>query len=270
MEEYLQYVKRLRVEQLIIKNLVSNQDYQRRLWQQHIDKTALNFDVHQINPPKISFRDGQYFVINGQHTIEVIAKVTGSRDVPVWCIIFDDLTYEQEAYIFANQQKFCWGLSPYDGFKACIEAGEDRQIIINGIVENCGLKVGPSRSLCSICAVSGLEWIYDKYGYDVLGRTLRLVVGAWEGDADSLSATMLRGIAHLLASFGDQVRDDAFSERLGMLSPREIIRDGKLRNLGYLGYSEVMLFAYNRGHRSNLPTAPLHSHKSKYWQETQK
>jgi hypothetical protein len=117
--------------------------------------------------------------------------------------------------------------------------------------------------------VNSLEWIYDKYGFDVLGRTLRLAVGAWEGDSASLSSTMLRGIAHLLASFGEQVRDDAFSERLGEVSPREITRDGRLRNLGYVGYSEVMLFAYNRGRKSSLSTAPLHSGKPKITAEVQ-
>ncbi len=46
------------------------------------------------------------FVFNGQHTIEIVALVSGSRDTPVWCMVYEDLDYELEADIFANQQKY--------------------------------------------------------------------------------------------------------------------------------------------------------------------
>jgi len=252
MNEYIKYMKSLRMEQLIIKNLVSNQKYQRGLCMMHVERTAQNFDVHQINPPKISFRDGLYYVINGQHTIEVIAKVTGSRDVPIWCMVFEGLTYEEEANIFANQQKYSWGLSPYDLFIANIESGQDKQIIISGDVERRGLFIAPKRALCTICAITSLEWIFDKYGYDILDRTLRLVVGAWEGDSSSLSSSMLKGIAHLISSCGNKIRDDAFSERLGLIKPLEILADARMRKQGYVGCAEVLMYAYNKGRKASL------------------
>ncbi len=42
-----------------IRNLVSNQDYQRMLSENHIAKIIRDFDVYQINPVKISRRNGQ-------------------------------------------------------------------------------------------------------------------------------------------------------------------------------------------------------------------
>ena len=56
-----------------IRNLVANQDYQRGLSESHITKTIKDFDVYQINPVKVSRRDGMNYVFDGQHTCEIIA-----------------------------------------------------------------------------------------------------------------------------------------------------------------------------------------------------
>ena len=106
MEDLKRFVPNVHFELIPIKNLVSNQDYQRNLSQMHIDRAVENFDLCQINPVKVSRRDGINYVFNGQHTIEIIAQKSGSRETPVWCMIYDDLNYEQEADIFANQQKY--------------------------------------------------------------------------------------------------------------------------------------------------------------------
>ena len=252
------FVPNVSFEQIPIGNLVSNQEYQRHLSWRHIQRTAANFDLYQINPVKVSRRDNMNYVMNGQHTIEVVFMVSESRETPVWCMVYNDLDYEQEAHIFANQQKYQNPLSAFDVFNADIEAGEDKPIIIKELVESYGLKLTPKRTICSICAVSCLEKIYDKYGYHILDRTLRLAVAAWEGESQSLSATMLRGISHLIVTFGDQLRDDGFAERLGQVSSYEIARDAKTRNLGFIGYAEVMLIAYNKNRKGCLPMYRLH------------
>ena len=107
-----QYVPNVHFEQIPIKNLVSNQEYQRNLSKLHIERAAQNFDLYQINPVKVSRRDGINYVFNGQHTIEIVALVSGSRDTPVWCMVYDDLSYQHEADIFANQMKFVKPLKP--------------------------------------------------------------------------------------------------------------------------------------------------------------
>ena len=111
-EDLSRFVPKVHFELLPIKNLVSSQTYQRNLSLSHIQRTVENFDLHQINPVKVSRRDGINYVFNGQHTIEVIAAVSGSRDTPVWCMIYDDMDYTIEADTFANQQKYIKPLIP--------------------------------------------------------------------------------------------------------------------------------------------------------------
>ena len=261
MNDFSKFVPDVRFEQIPIKNLVSNQEYQRHLSWLHIQRTIAGFDLYQINPVKVSHRDGLNYVMNGQHTIEVIAMVSNSRETPVWCMVYDDLDYEQEAHIFANQQKYQNPLSAYDVFNADIEAGEDKPIIIKDLVESYGLKIAPKRAICSICAVACLVQIYDKYGHHALERVLRLVVAAWEGESQSLSASMLRGVAHFIDTFGEFVKDDGFAERLSHVSAREIARDAKIRGTGAMGYAEVMLLNYNKNRRGSLSMSWLHSGK---------
>lgn len=246
MPDYSMFVPSVHFEQIPIKNLVSNQEYQRNLSQHHVENAAAHFDLHQINPVKVSRRDRINYVFNGQHTIEIVALVSGSRDTPVWCMIYDDLNYEHEADIFANQMKYVKPLKPYEVFMANVEAGSDKHLIIKDLVESYSLAIGHTKNYGVICAVSSLEDIYDKFGYHVLDRTLRLCVGAWEGDMNSLSANFLNGVARLVVAFGDSIKDDLFKEKVGFMSVKQLSRTAKERRPGSLGYTEAMLVAYNR------------------------
>lgn len=246
MNDLSQFVPNVHFEQIPIKNLVSNQEYQRNLSLAHIERAAQNFDLCQINPVKVSRRNGINYVFNGQHTIEIIATVSGSRDTPVWCMIYDDLDYMQEADIFANQQKFVKRLLPYEIFMANVEAGNDEQLIIKSLVESFGLQISSSTGPGCVCAVATLEEIYEKHGLQVLERTLRLCIGTWEGDMNSLSSNMLKGVSKLVVAYGDALRDDSFKEKVGRFSARDIGRTAKERKAGSNGYAEAMLIAYNK------------------------
>ena len=264
MADLSNFVPNVHFEQIPIKNLVSCQVYQRNLSQNHVKKAAENFDLHQINPVKVSRRDGINYVFNGQHTIEIVALVSGSRETPVWCMIYDDLEYTAEADIFANQMKYVKPLMPYEIFVANVEAGNDKQLIIKELVESFNLKVTSSGVPGGICAVSSLEFIYDKYGYENLQRTLMLAVGTWEGEPQSLSAGMLKGIAKMVNIYGDELNDDAFKERLSRVSVKEIVRTAKERQAGSRGFVEALLLQYNKKTRYPLLWEKLYDHNNRH------
>ena len=244
------FVPDVHFEKIPIKNLVSNQDYQRNLSQAHIARAAANFDLYQINPVKVSRRDGVNYVFNGQHTIEIVALVSGSRETPVWCMIYDDLCYEHEADIFANQQKFVKSLSPYEVFVANLEAGNDQQLIIRDLVESYGLKLGYKKAAGEICAISTIENIFSKYGYHVLDHVLRLCIATWEGEVNSFSANILNALAKLIMVYGDDLDDENFKTKLGAISVKQLIRNAKERRQGMMGVAEVMVIEYN-GRKKN-------------------
>lgn len=245
MQDLSIFVPQVHFELIPIKNLVSNQEYQRNLSRTHIERAAENFDIHQINPVKVSRRDGINYVFNGQHTIEIVALVSGSRDTPVWCMIYDELEYENEADIFANQMKYVKPLSSYEIFMANIEAGNQDQLMMRDLIQSYGLTIGTQKAPGVICAVSTIEGIYQKYGYQTLSRTLRLCIATWEGDVQSFGANILKGIAKLIITYKDELDDEVFKEKLGMVSIKTLTRIAKDRRPGAMGYAEAMILEYN-------------------------
>ena len=245
MDEQNPFVPNVHYELIPIKNLVSDQMYQRNLSAAHILRAVENFDLYQINPVKVSRRDGTNYVFNGQHTIEIVAMKSGSRDTPVWCMIYDDLDYEQEADIFANQMKYVKPLTPYEVFNANLEAGNSDQLMIRQIVESYGLELGMTKSPNTITAISTVESIYRKYGYHTLDRVIRLCLGTWEGEQNSFSANILNAVSLLVTVYQDTLIDQSFKEKLGILSIKQITRMARERRPGSLGVAEVMVLEYN-------------------------
>lgn len=263
MNDYLNYVPNVHFEQIPIKDLVSNQDYQRALSLRHVKKAANHFDLYQINPVKVSRRDGINYVFNGQHTIEIVATVSGSRETPVWCMIYDDLEYDHEADIFANQMKYVKPLLPYEVFMANVEAGNNKQLLIKELVESYNLEITPGGVPGGICAISTLESIYDKYGMQMLDEVLKLCVNTWEGIPQSFTSGIMKGIAKLIESYGDDLKEETFIDRLSKVTPKEIIRTAKERRAGMMGYAEALLIYYNKKTRSPLPWQTLYIRKKK-------
>lgn len=264
MENHSDFVPKVHFELVPIKDLVSNQEYQRNISMIHVKKAVENFDLNQINPIKVSRREGVNYVFNGQHTAEIIAMASGSRDTPVWCMIYDDLDYSEEADIFANQMKNVKPLLPIEIFHANCEAGNDKELVIKGLVESYDLKIAPSSTPGSITAVATLENIYDKYGYEMLDHVLKLIIMTWEGEQKSFSSNILNGVVRLLYAFGPTLKDDVFREKLGTISIKEITKLAKERRAGSLGYAEAMLIYYNKNKKKGLQWSVLYSNRPRF------
>jgi len=245
MDNYDIYLPKVTFEAIPIKDLVSSQEYQREISNAHVQKAAENFDLYQINPVKVSRRNGINYVFNGQHTIEIVALVSGSRETPVWCMVYEDLIYEHEADIFANQGKFVKPLQAIEIFQANLEANNEKQLTIKALVESYGLNISGTKAPGNICAVSTLEKIFTTYNYHVLDRTIKLIAGTWEGDCNSFSANIMRAVAKLIAVYKNELNDDVFKERLGDISIKQLIRTAKERRPGTMGVAEAMVIEYN-------------------------
>lgn len=64
-DELRDFVPNVHFELIPIRDLVSNQEYQRNLSWGHVKKAVDNFDLNQINPIKVSRRNGTNYVFNG-------------------------------------------------------------------------------------------------------------------------------------------------------------------------------------------------------------
>lgn len=272
MDNFNDLLPKVHFEQIQIKNLIPQVGYQRVLSKAHVKKTAENFNPYQINPVKVSRREGKNYVVNGQHTIEVIALVSKSRETSVWCMVYDNLTYEEEAEIFATQQKYTRYLSSYDIFNAEIEAGNEEASIIKSVVESYNLTVSSNQIPGAICAIATLESIYESYGYEILDATLGLCIATWQGEKNSLSSYVLKAVAILLVAFQGEIKETLFKEKLQFTPIIQISKSAKLlqesSNIKGYGYALAMLNIYNSRLSNPLDAAKLFTckklKKSKY------
>lgn len=78
--------------------------YQRGVQRKRVEMIAADFNEYVANEPKVSFRNGRYYVVDGQHTIEGRILRNGGKDLPILCKVYTGLTMEQEALFFAEQK----------------------------------------------------------------------------------------------------------------------------------------------------------------------
>ena len=76
------------------------------------------------NEPKVSFRNGQFIVTDGQHTIEGRILRNGGKDLPILCKVYTGMTVEQEALLFAEQNGFSAPLTAGIKLRAKVVGGD--------------------------------------------------------------------------------------------------------------------------------------------------
>ena len=85
---------------------------------------AENFSEYVANEPKVSFRDGRFYIFDGQNTVEARRTCNSGMELPIRCKVFYGLTKEDEATLFAIQT----------GNATCLTAGE--RLRANLVAEN--------------------------------------------------------------------------------------------------------------------------------------
>lgn len=117
------------IRTLSTSQLTSGLPYQRPVLQKDVDKIIREWNGREITPVVVSFRDGKFNVVDGQHHIEAMRQKAGGRDVIVPCIIHTGMTYEQEAELYARLDRDKKRLTLRQYIKAVVEAGSDANII---------------------------------------------------------------------------------------------------------------------------------------------
>lgn len=92
--------------------LIPRDLYQRTLNHARVREIAENFDERVANEPKVSARDGGFYVFDGQHTVAARKLLNNGMDLPVLCKVYSGLTAQDEALLFAQQTGFAAKVYP--------------------------------------------------------------------------------------------------------------------------------------------------------------
>jgi hypothetical protein len=199
---------------------------QRELNQARVDHLVASFDLEQMGNPTVNYRDGWYWVIDGQHRVEALRQLNfDGYDLQCW--VYEDLTAEEEAAQFLKLNDVL-GVDAFAKFKVGVNAGLPDETAINNVVLAQGCVVTRDKLPGAIRAPGTLRRVYDRSGPEVLGSTLRVILKAY-GDS-GLEAAVIDGIGYLLGRY--TIEEDRLVARLanahggvnGLLNKAEILR----------------------------------------------
>ena len=234
-------------------NLIRTAKYQDgRLNVSRAKKIAKDFDIKKAGVIIVSHRERKYFVVDGQHR----TAAASIADVPrLMCQILHDLTYQEEAMLFAEQDENKRSVSAFDKFKARIEGEEPKALDIKNVANSLGIKINDHSRDNEIRAVGTLEKIYDKQGIAGLEKCLKLIQNTWSGENKSFSANILKGVAELIKRYQFDIDEKLFVSQLRRVDVNDIIMQAKSATYHYdpvrEAYAKVMLKYYNRNLRTN-------------------
>lgn len=243
-------------ELLSTGELYSGQPYQRPVNDSAVDKLVREWDPRLLTPLVVSYREGRYNLVDGQHRICAMRKKKNGKDVTALCRVYRGLTYEQEAELYYKLDKAKGHLRLSHATKALVESGSNSEVMeIKRLLEDAGFVWAldkPTGEAFEIGATRAVISAYHLLGGASFSRMLTLMAQAWHGVPSSLKASMISGMALFLKTYETELDDAAFIKRLSAVEPDEIIRRGKVdfsTNRAALRFARVIWDKYN-GQRS--------------------
>ena len=224
--------------------------YQRGLNPERVKRISHSFDERIANEPKVSLRDGHYFVFDGQHIVAARVDHNSGAELPIRCKIYPDLTEQDEAKLFANQTGF--GVPPSIGMKlrALVFAGDPEAVSFLKANEEIGLKVdyGQHKGRNRIACIAAALTEFRKLGPEKYQTAMKMIRDGWDGDPDSLRAETVTGVCRFVDLYRGEFDPKRAVKRFRTVDPLKIYRDGKAMgdNLpSYRKYLYQVLLIYN-------------------------
>ena len=234
--------------------------YQRGIQRKRVELIARDFNEYTANEPKVSFRNGRYYVTDGQHTIEARILRNGGKDLPILCKVYTGLTMQQEALFFAEQNGHAAPLTAGIKLRAKVVGEDALSMAFLAATNRVGLDFNYDSLQLSdyrISCVGTALKLYNQMGEKIYCEALRLIVDAWEGKPDSFRAAVLKGVMYFVEVYHGEFNEERLIRALRSVHPMEIYRtgmDNPAKLPGWKKYVFPIYAAYNgKSRKDALP-----------------
>lgn len=238
---------RIEYQRINTRDLIPHPIAQREFNQRHGDKLARAFKWDLFDPVSVSFRNGKYWVIDGQHRLYAIRKNAGGKDVVVLCRVFYGMTELDEAEYFLKKGVVDRPLTVADNFQVEYKIGEENVVNMVRGAEMAGWVVDfkTKKMRDRITSLRALRDCFDALDYEQYVNMLRTLKQAWDGDTDAVGAPILKGMAVFFRTYYGRFDAADLVKRLQRVSPKMILRDGQALRTSTTGWN-VKSLAYGR------------------------
>ncbi len=221
--------------------------YQRPFSPHRAEKIADSFDERIANEPKVSYRDGHYYVFDGQHTIAARVKNNGGKPLPIKCKVFYGMSETDEAMLFARQTGISARLTQGERMRALICAKDEDALAFKAATEEVGLTLdyAQARGDHRLSCIGTAFKEFRRVGAAVYKEALQSIVDAWNGDPHSLRGEIILGVIGFVELYHDEYSRTRLVNQLERIDPLTIYRQGREANISGSKAERYMLQVYN-------------------------
>ena len=233
--------------------------YQRPLNTGRVHQIARAFDERIANEPKVSFRDGHYYVFDGQHTIAARVERNGGKPLMITCKVYHGLTEQEEAALFAEQTGFSADLGAGAWIKALVFAKDPLACSFVEETVKAGARIDfdQKKARCRLACVSTAFKEFKKLGPEKYREAISILLESWDGAPDSLRTEIVMAMCRFVDLYYGEYDRKRLIRRCRRFDPLTIYRKGQAVGDGLPGYKKYLyqvLDIYNgSGKKDTLP-----------------
>lgn len=222
--------------------VIPRESYQRPFSHSRAKEIAENFDERIANEPKVSYRNGKYYVFDGQHTIEARVILSGDEDVLITCKVYYGMTEEEEALLFAQQTGISAPLSAGARIRAKIFGNDPVAVSFFKVNDALGIQLdydharGKNRIGCIKTAFNS----FKRIGEERYTEAMKILKTVWDGEPDSFRAENVLAITHFVDLYHEQYCPQRLMTQLHNADPLKIYREGRAMGVNLAGYKKYL------------------------------
>lgn len=188
-----------------VHDLTVDPDYQRPLNTRRSEKMANDWDDRIFQLPLLNRRDGKYFIVDGQHSVEG-SKAVGFTKIQAF-VLDPPVSKQEEAAIFDKANGSRVAVRAYDKFLARRTSGSPSAIAIMSILERLGLELisgGNTGRIANTRRSIGCTTAMELAYANVEGRlkdVLEVISDAFGWAHDSYKGPIVIAVARVIHAF---------------------------------------------------------------------
>lgn len=185
-------IKVIPVEEIMIA------PYQRKVEHSRVKRMTGNFLPKAVGVILVSYRDGKYWCVDGQHRLEAM-KLKGYKEA--YCTVLTDLDYLEECLYFTILNTGSSKLLYNQVFHGLIEGKNAEALALTEMFKKYRFdynKNSANKFDNTIGCVKKFVDMKNEYGMYMVEKVLRILRNAWYGDKDSLAAAIVEGLKTFL------------------------------------------------------------------------
>lgn len=206
------------------------------------------FDPNKVDPVHVSYRDGKYYVIDGQHTVLILEAVNDNKPVDITCIVHKGMTYTDEADYYVDQYEKKHKHTFNELTVAEYEAGRELPCEIALKVSRVGGKLPYDKKTTSGMRINAIKKIEILYKNDAENTILAIkcLIQAYLGRENNLQGEIIAGTTEFLKLYGDNIVISRLVEALAKYTPQILTNTAKNLKMSYpVNWTETLRDKYN-------------------------